>query len=499
MNHYLAITLGSIGDTLQLTSTPAGLWAASYLFSELSKRICVKLREKGHAILTPWFPEGEFKSDGVGLFPDRIILEQGSASLATLQPLIDAAIDEVGELLAMDENDAKKLQGYLHSYLQVHAVAFETEGNPINDSKGFLAAAELERSFDRIDKGTLLHQLERRDEDRSKNWPVKNSKLVDALDTGWPLWHAKYNEDRLREDWRIRDLGDIASDGRADYDEKEDTYDFKELLKKSRYYAVIQADGDNIGKAVCGLVPKKISKFSESCWKYAREAAQLVQDFHGIPIYVGGDDLLAITPVENADGKNVFWLMQELRDVFDKTFEAYKQGPEPPALSFGVSIQYYKFPLYESLKQAGKLLFEHAKEANGKNAIALRLQKHSGQSVDLLFPYGKSELLTKLTAQIDDLPKNQEECEKPNLLLHSIMTHLRLQKAVFEAALDHRVLEHAFKNVFHDGYGNNEAAFIEARELLNLCRGEEAPLVMTDKMLRLKKFFVEPGEEESHG
>ena len=39
-NTYIGLTIGPIFDTLNLASTPAALWAGSYLFSSLTKTIC---------------------------------------------------------------------------------------------------------------------------------------------------------------------------------------------------------------------------------------------------------------------------------------------------------------------------------------------------------------------------------------------------------------------------------------------------------------------------
>ena len=489
MTQYIGITIGPIVDTMMLTSTPAGLWAASYLFSELSKRICKRLPEG--SILTPYY---EDVTKGVGLFPDRIILKQGDLTPKGLQDFFDAAIDEVAELLCMPGQDVGRMQSYLREYIQVHAVAFETDKNPIGYSNSFLAAAELEHSFAGIEKNTLLRQFEwREDERKSKNKAIKESKLVEKiLGDLWPLWDKKNPE-------YIRDLAGIASDDRATYVEEKQEYIFdKALLKKHRYYAVIQADGDNIGKHICkeGLSPEDISKFSKKCWNYSQEAAKKVGDFGGVPIYVGGDDLLAIVPVENAQEQNVFWLLQQLRGAFEKEFG---KGADAPTLSFGVSIQYYKFPLYESFNQAYRLLKGIKYNVLGKNAIALRLQKHSGQSVELVINGGQSILLTEVTRQIDALPRTKEDCEKANLLLHSVMTHLHTQRSVFSAALERLALRSTFQNVFHEAYTKQANAIEAARKLLALCRGEKKPLETMDQLLRLQKFFVELGEEENHG
>ena len=295
----------------------------------------------------------------------------------------------------------------------------------------------------------------------------------------WPLWEDPEVRDKIRE------LAHIASNGevKIEYEGEVEKVTFLTPWKKHRYYAVIQADGDNIGRHICkeGLSLKDISDFSEKCWRYSQEAAKKVRDFGGVPIYVGGDDLLAIVPVENDKEQNVFWLLQELREEFEGVFG---KGESAPTLSFGVSIQYYKFPLYESLARARELLFGRAKNAAGKNAIALRLQKHSGQSLELVFKHGENpaDYLVPCKGFEDQL-------------LHSVMTHLRLHNKLFAAALVKGTTLHTFRNIFHEELHQVEDLPIQMYLLLKQC----GSLATMDGILRLAKFFVELGEEENHG
>jgi CRISPR-associated protein Cmr2 len=488
MTQYLGLTIGPIIETMQLTSTPAGLWAASYLFSELSHQLCKRLKESGATVITPYYYEEAQKNTGLGLFPDRIICRRGAMTLDALKPLIDQARDDIAQLLCKEGDDSTQMKDYLRDYLQVHAIFFETDKNPIAYSKSFLAAAELEHRFCSCEgESPLLNFLEYREKNElnRKNEAIKKSKLVKVLGEAWPLWASSQNGE-------IRSLAHIASNGHVS-DPK--------LMKKHFYYAVVQADGDNIGNAICALDADKINGFSEQCWKYSTEAAQIVRKYGGVPIYVGGDDLLAIVPVENASGANVFSLLSDLRNAF---YQVFKEEGKTPTLSFGVSIQYYKFPLYESFAQAYALLQKAKKRNNNeKNAIALRLQKHSGQSVGILFPGGRSVLLAKLCEQIDELTKKKSN--ETQLLLHSIMAHLRLQESVFAEALDCGAAENAFTNVFR---AIPSDILEQARTLTELCsdknvqlleeqEGHDQRLLAADSLLRLQKFFVEPGKEDN--
>jgi CRISPR-associated protein Cmr2 len=55
------------------------------------------------------------------------------------------------------------------------------------------------------------------------------------------------------------------------------------------------------------------------------------------------------------------------------------------SLSAGISVTYYKFPLQEALNISYDLLNEKAKKFDGKNAVAFKVLKHSGQTFETIF------------------------------------------------------------------------------------------------------------------
>ena len=122
---------------------------------------------------------------------------------------------------------------------------------------------------------------------------------------------------------------------------------------------------------------------------YTEQAAQLINEFSGMTIYAGGDDLLFLAPLENKEGKSIFELCYDIQKCFRNTInkeinhdkkEDLKTGV--PTLSFGIAMQYYKFPLYEALAKARSLL-DDAKKTAGirKDSMSVQLTKHSGQTV----------------------------------------------------------------------------------------------------------------------
>ena len=143
-NKYIAVTIGPIFDTINLASSPSALWAASYLFSMLSKNICQTLTENGVAkeeIISPYYdPDDELlnNNDGVGLFHDRIIFRAESFPIDQFNKIKDEAIDKTLGLFQFKSDDAD----YFKKYFLVSAVAFESD-DPIPDSAKALDCLEL--------------------------------------------------------------------------------------------------------------------------------------------------------------------------------------------------------------------------------------------------------------------------------------------------------------------------------------------------------------------
>jgi CRISPR-associated protein Cmr2 len=513
----VGITVGPISDTLMLTSSPAGLWGASYLMSEVSRMLCILLREEIKlTLVSPYYDEADpvlQERRGIGLFPDHLIFEMGEADFEEILPVIEKVKNRAADLLCPEGKSADQVvRAFVHDYLQIHVVAFESGGNAILDSAHLLDAIELERSFPCVEKeNPILSCLDvpRKldgDTTHGRNAAIKSSNLVrKTVQEGcWQL---------LKKDGTIRNTQDIAGNDIPFQDRAKE-----QRFKKYSYYAIVQTDGDNMSKTIERCGNDGIRGFSKRCLMYASAGAEAVREYGGVTIYAGGDDLLFIAPVENEQGKNLFDLLQTIREKFEAQFLA---GEEAPTLSFGIAICYYKYPLYEAFGLALQMLFGKAKKTEGKNALALTLQKHSGKSVELLFP-GINH--NACWSELKELIKSLQAKDAQEKLLNSAVTHLRQFEVLFanaarlwEAGWEDAVIDNVFKNVFdvevHDRI-DMSGYLTRVRKLFKLadqCVTEkmEAPseldaetrkvlprLRAMDGMLRLVKFFFEKGQEE---
>jgi CRISPR-associated protein Cmr2 len=156
-----------------------------------------------------------------------------------------------------------------------------------------------------------------------------------------------------------------------------------------KYYCIVHADGDNFGNTIkeLGSDTKAVAAFSAKLTDYAVRVVDTINDYGGKPVYVGGDDLLFLAPVvSNVKGqaRTVFDLIAHL----DQDFATLNLGADlpkakQPTMSYGLTVSYYKFPLFEALQLSYEQLFYRAKKTSWqrqgiKNTVAFRLLKHSG-------------------------------------------------------------------------------------------------------------------------
>jgi len=170
------------------------------------------------------------------------------------------------------------------------------------------------------------------------------------------------------------------------------------------YMAIVHGDGDNVGKIIKNMMDVKdqngnklsqidaLKAFSEILTGYAVAATEIVANYGATPVYIGGDDLFFFAPVASKNRNNNSWmciydLIAELDTLFNSKIRDQKQynfGLPPdkqPSLSYGISITYRKFPLYEARNISYALMKYTAKEKFKRNAVATTLLKSSGHDI----------------------------------------------------------------------------------------------------------------------
>jgi len=153
----------------------------------------------------------------------------------------------------------------------------------------------------------------------------------------------------------------------------------RETLKKtlypvagrpSPYYAVIVFDGDGIGEMVSRCeTEEEHREFSHTLLNFARQAKGLIQEHDAHPVYVGGDDVLALAPLSKA---------LPLAQTLAERFEEIVKG----TASAGIALAHHLHPLDATLS-AARAAERRAKNVAGKASVCVRTLRRSGEQFDV--------------------------------------------------------------------------------------------------------------------
>ena len=413
---YTGINIGPIVDTLSLARKPKELWAASYMFSYLMERIVKAVKDKGLRIVSP--VEAGDNDRSVGLYPDRAYV--GNKDNVDISEAISEAVREFEEATGVSED-----------YVNVMSADVEaaSDADAIKKLNDIFARAELaNRPVD--------------DEGREKVRDLITKKDVNQVLGG------KCN---------ISTIEEIATRAK-----NEGNYSYWD------YICIVQADGDNMGKTIEGS-GNKLGELSAALSNQGKEAKDTITGYGGTPIYIGGDDLLFLAPVVSRNGKsNIFDLLKKLNTMFHDKMQEYSNSPI--SMSFGLSITYHKYPLYEALKAARELLYEAKKEkykdVEVKNAIAWCLRKHSGSGFSGFI--SQNEALKEVSDKFYELFGKKSEEKVVSAIAHKLRENMSLVEIIRKSGQENwgQRLEAFYTTMLNEGDASNKAYTKSTRELL---------------------------------
>ena len=158
------------------------------------------------------------------------------------------------------------------------------------------------------------------------------------------------------------------------------------ITENQPYYAILHADGDRMG----ALIETKSSaeqhkRFSSVLSSFAAGVKRIVTSHQGFTVYSGGDDVLALLPVNTA----IACARELAADFAVKLPEA--------SLSVGIAIVHYREPLSISLEyaraaeRAAKNKNDSDKNNHG-NRLAVALHTRGGAPMTVVEAWGAPEL-----------------------------------------------------------------------------------------------------------
>lgn len=539
-NHkYLGLTIGPIVKTLLEARKTRELWAASYLLSSLMKHLILQLDPEGKHILIPKIPAGLKSKDlyGAGIYPDRLFMRANDMTSDSVDQAIQSALRNLAKecLLAGEAKEEDRLDQAVTFWKDFFRIRYVIKDIPdISGGKlsseltPYLEAAELEDTcFPEEPEVNELLELfdvkniykvalsERLREGRGVYDPIlsKYSMIPSTPEISAMELHSKVPGALLSISESLWGEDDDSSSFYDKFEEEE----YKELknhfLPRHKYFCVVQADGDNIGKAIQKLTSEEsYQTFSETLAEFGAEAAGLINEYGGKPIYIGGDDLLFLAPVQNGN-QSVFNLLKKLDDIFP----ADKLHPSV-TLSYGINIVYYKFPLFEAIGDAYDLLSTSKNHQNTagefKNAVCFKFTKHSGSYFSATF---SKEFLSALIKALPIFQNIGPSGGKGlvSSLMYKAQTLTRLlsevvlqeeQKADQESSVLNRLkdrLSYFFAAYFNE-WGSDSGFEEQSQETQSLLAaaykeaGAKEWLNLFYATMRLIDFIYEPSEKEKN-
>lgn len=150
----------------------------------------------------------------------------------------------------------------------------------------------------------------------------------------------------------------------------------RETDEQGHYYAVLVMDGDRIGAALTREPKFDVDEdyhknFSAKLAEFAQqEAGKLVKEHGGKLIYAGGDDVMALLPLDKA-----LTCTQKLSEAFGETMKGIREGM---TVSAGIAVAHSASPL-QDVVAAARGAENRAKNTLGRDAFSVCLMKRSGE------------------------------------------------------------------------------------------------------------------------
>lgn len=216
-------------------------------------------------------------------------------------------------------------------------------------------------------------------------WDTRITCLVDAAER----WHASNDKRQLLSldgnlfFQHVRD--NPVAHGYDPEAVKELTSELSEFRRRhpefdaplSPFYAVLLMDGDSLGSHMSER--KNQQPISLALEHFTSGVPAIVESHNGFLIYAGGDDVLALLPLEDA--------LDCAAAVRTHYLTSFKNSGIPTTISAAIEFTHVKSPLGKVLHDAHDLLDNVAKDGAGRDALAVRVWKPGGMALQWAQPW----------------------------------------------------------------------------------------------------------------
>lgn len=439
VSRLLQISLGPVQGFIAASRKTRDLAAGSRLLVELTQAAAATLQRDGATLIfppTPGSPAANIVLAKVDQDPSGCAARAKEAALTLLKSKVRESAERAGRLVDPDaplDEQAERLLEWFAAWAPLgadYAEARRRVGALMASRKALRdfppapregegrPKSPLDPSFAGVLRLASGWKVDRKDDPR-----VKDREHLDAVGLvkrfgpgpqSFPSTRAIACASALAEadpskieafETLLKDYKDVADEGDAllgDLTElppevREQVRSVAQAIRKGLarkgvalrpYYAVVHADGDGMGEVLDHLArlgEEQHRAFSEVVSRFAGAVPDLVSRALGQTVFAGGDDVVALVPLDRAVD-----LARGLRDCFAQEVgsfvrDALGQGCEEPSLTVGVGAVHTLDNLQESVSFARSLEAKGKSEvfANGrrKNALAIGARPRGGADI----------------------------------------------------------------------------------------------------------------------
>jgi len=235
----------------------------------------------------------------------------------------------------------------------------------------------------------------------------------------------------------------------------------------SPFYAVLMMDGDSLGSQMSDT--DKQEKISKGLEKFTDGVQAIVERHSGFLIYAGGDDVLALLPLEYALN-----CANELRTHYMGSFDK----DISTTLSGAIEYAHIKMPLGKVLSDAHHLLDDIAKEGTGRDAIAVRVWKPGGQHLQWAMPW-QYALDSSGEVIIEQLANNFRRDQQDTAFSNSFFFHVEERFVSLQSKDDQGVLQ------LDDSFNKDTMIQLIAAEYLNSGVNQDTKINLAQAIKRI--------------
>jgi CRISPR-associated protein Cmr2 len=152
------------------------------------------------------------------------------------------------------------------------------------------------------------------------------------------------------------------------------------------FYVIVRADIDNLGSLIDDRDERLSALKARAVARFGRRTRRVLETLGALVVYSGGDDLLAFAPARSglaaaaAVRRQAAFVAARLGD----------EGIEYFTVSVAVLFAHLKTPLAAMLEASRRLLEDEAKEAAGRDSVAIEVHKRGGKPLRWRRPWERA-------------------------------------------------------------------------------------------------------------